>query len=410
MTIRAATSWFRTGLLALVFLTAGLTTAWAQEYRLAPGDVIRTQITGLNDSFYLPHLDMTGTIRLPYLGTYKAQGKTLDELLNENSIVTAGRQIEVSTNGINQVIVLNQSAIFLDIEQYRPITVIGAVASPGQVAFEPGLTVRSAIGISGGFLVPGLTQNQSNLPNLRIRIEEVRQNEAWLAADLWRLSALLSEADRDNPPEEYASLIRNQLTEADIESLRARIAGEFDQLARDHEDLKARIELSGAQVELLKVVLDQYKTASDTEEERLARVASLSDRGLTTVDVLERARSSALNMSTRLLTTQAELAEAERELQALQRQQLELDAAFRQGVLEEKARVDQQFAEARVRSKAIRGELALGALVEDADDTVTPAYRIVLHRRSNGAETSALSELGKTLEPGDVVEVLLGDT
>ncbi len=405
MTNKLSTSRGRSGLLALLLLLAGIVPALADAYRLAPGDVIRAQIVGVKESAHSAQVDMAGKIRLPFLGTYRAAGKTLDELIDDISIDTVGRQIGLGDSGVGRVVVLDKSDIFMDIERYRPVTVTGAVASSGHVEFEPGLTVRAAIGIAGGFALPGLTRNGPQLSNLRIRNDELRKTEAWLAADLWRIDALLSGTDGEGPPSGDAALLEAELTEGDLDMMRQRIAGELGEQRREHEDLQARIDLAESQIEFLKIAVAQYETASSNEEARLLDVQSLSERGLSTANALDNARSDALNVSARLLTTQADLAEAERQLQTLRREKLEIDDKFRQARLDEKARIEKSLAEIRAQARAVRGEIVFGAATETADEDV-PGHAVVLYRgQEDGEEVS----MGALVQPGDVIEVLLDD-
>ncbi len=405
MTNRVSTLLRRSGLLALLFLLTGFLPALADTYRLAPGDVIRAQIIGVTESAYSARVDTAGNIRLPLLGTHRAAGKTLDELIDDISIETAGRQIGLGESGIGRVIVLDKSDIFMDIERYRPVTVTGAVASSGRVEFEPGMTVRAAIAVAGGFSLPGLTRNGTQLSNLRIRNDELRKTEAWLAADLWRIDALLSGTDAKGPPSDATAMLEAELSESDLETMRLRIAGELDQQRREHEDLDARIELAKAQIEFLKIAVAQYEAASNNEEARLLDIQSLSERGLSTANALDNARSDALNVSARLLTTQADLAEAERNLQALQRDNLEIDEKYQQARLVEKARIEKSLAEIRAQARAVRSEMVFGAAAQQEEEQV-PGRAIMLYRGRDGGEEVSL---GAPVEPGDVIEVLLDD-
>lgn len=394
---------------AAALLACGFGPALAESYRLAPGDAIRAQVLGLEAAPYVARVNAAGNIRLPYLGMFRAAGKTLEELIADISIASTGQQIELRENGVSKIFVLEENDIFIDIETYRPITVIGAVGTPGRVSFEPGLSVRAAIGVAGGFLLPGQRDSGIQLANQRIQLDSMRETEAWLAADLWRVDALLGRADTRTPPEELAGLLTGTLNEDEINVVRARILGALEQRERDREDLKARIELAESQIEFLKIALSQFETASLNEEDRLQTIIDLSERGLATSNALDDARDAALNMSSRLLTTQADLADAERELQALQRSELELDAQFMQTQLNDKSRLERNLAELRARIRSIRSELALSALVAE-DETVVPGYRVVLHRRADGAEVSEDINLGALVRPGDVIEVVLEDT
>ena len=39
----------------------------------------------------------------------------------------------------------------MEVETYRPISVLGEVAKPGQYPYQPGMTMLTAIAVAGGF-------------------------------------------------------------------------------------------------------------------------------------------------------------------------------------------------------------------------------------------------------------------
>lgn len=384
----------------LTFATA----ASAEPYRLAPGDRILVQINELNNPSYVATVDTAGEIRLPYLGTHLAANKTLDQLSQDISLAVAGRQIRSVQNGISTVIVLDEQDIFLDIDTYRPVTVVGAVVGPGRVPFEPGLNVRAAIGSAGGSALAGATERGDQLANFRTRQAELRTTVAWLAADIWRINTLLSGADSDAPIDGEFQIVMDQLDSSDIEGFRRMVDGARAQLDRDREDNAARIVLTKRRTEFLETALAQFVTASEIEEERLQDVLQLSDRGLTTVNSLDNAREGALNASSRLLTTQADLAAAESELQSLLIEQKGLDADFIQALRDEKAKFERDYDEVIARLQAVNRELALGSLT--VEDEASSELMLLLHRQNGATEVSTEVSPSALLQPGDVVEVI----
>lgn len=392
------------GTLAFGLFCSFATGVMAEPYRLAPGDRILVQIIELDNHSYIGTVDTAGEIRLPYLGTHPAANKTLDELSQDISLAVAGRQIRSVQNGISSVIVLDEQDIFLDIDTYRPVTVVGAVAAPGRVPFEPGLNVRAAIGSAGGNALAGQTERVDQLANFRTRQAELRETEAWLAAELWRIDVLLSGADSDIPIDEEYQIIVDRLDSRDIENFRRMIDGTRAQLDREREDNAARIVLTQKRTEFLETALSQFQTASEIEEERLQDVLQLSNRGLTTVNSLDNAREGALNASSRLLTTQADLAAAESELQSLMIEKQGLDADYVQALMDEQAKFERDYDEARARLSSLNRELALGTFTAEQDDSTE--LQFILHRQTGASETSTEVTPDTLLRPGDVVEVI----
>ncbi|WP_187428521.1 hypothetical protein ROLI_044480 [Roseobacter fucihabitans] len=391
--------------LAVGLLIATTLPAMAQTYRLAPGDRILVQIIVLNNQSYVGTVDTAGDLRLPYLGTHQAANKTLDELAQEIALSVAGRQIQSVRDGVTSVIVLDEKDIFLDIETYRPVTVVGAVASPGRVDFVPGLSARAAIGSAGGTALAGQTERVDQLANFRTRQAELRETEAWLAAELWRMDVLLSGASSSSPIEGDFQIAADRLDEKDIEGLRELIDGARGALEREQQDNEAKLALTQKRVTFLETALEQFTTASEIEEERLQDILQLSDRGLVTANALDNAREGALNASSRLLTTQADLAAAERELQSLVIEKQGLQEDFDQTLRDERARFERDFDEAKARLNSLNRELALGTLTDD--DEVLAELTFLLHRQTRGGEVTIEILPSELLKPGDVIEVLV---
>lgn len=79
-----------------------------------------------------------GIIVYPFLGELNLLGMTAREL--ENRIV----------EGLRPDYLVNPT-VTVSLVEYRPFYIFGAVSSPGGYAFQPGLTVRQAVALGGGF-------------------------------------------------------------------------------------------------------------------------------------------------------------------------------------------------------------------------------------------------------------------
>lgn len=124
----------------LSFLSAA--GAFAQElssYKLGAGDVISIRVLG-EDDLKREHVKLSdaGTISFPVLGEMRVKGMTVGAL--EDHI----------TRGLKGRYLLNPQ-VTVSIDEYRNFFVNGMVEKPGGYPFSPGLTVRKAISIAGGF-------------------------------------------------------------------------------------------------------------------------------------------------------------------------------------------------------------------------------------------------------------------
>ena len=108
-------------------------------YKLGVGDVITAQVVGEDElKREKVRLSDAGTLSFPYLGEIRVRGMTVGELE------------EYITKGLKGRYLLNPQ-VTVTIHEYRNFFVNGLVDKPGGYPFTPGLTVRKAISIAGGF-------------------------------------------------------------------------------------------------------------------------------------------------------------------------------------------------------------------------------------------------------------------
>ena len=109
------------------------------SYKLGVGDVISIQVVGEDDlKREKVRLSDAGTLSFPYLGEIRVRGMTVGEL--EDFI----------TKGLKGRYLLNPQ-VTVTMSEYRNFFVNGMVDKPGGYPYVPGLTVRKAISIAGGF-------------------------------------------------------------------------------------------------------------------------------------------------------------------------------------------------------------------------------------------------------------------
>ena len=109
------------------------------DYQLNSGDAVRIHVYGEPDlSFESLLIGHNGRISYPFLGELKVSGKTAAQL---QQAITDGLKPDY----------LVDPRISVSIVRYRPFFVNGEVKKPGGVEFQPGLTLRKAISLAGGF-------------------------------------------------------------------------------------------------------------------------------------------------------------------------------------------------------------------------------------------------------------------
>lgn len=123
----------------LTSMPRGGQVAPVQEYRLGTGDVVSVRVYGGEEDIRLERirLDDSGGLVLPF-GDFRVHGRTTREVETAITDSVRGR-------------VLRNPRVSVNIDEYRPFFVDGQVGRPGAYPYQPGLTVRKAVTIAGGF-------------------------------------------------------------------------------------------------------------------------------------------------------------------------------------------------------------------------------------------------------------------
>lgn len=154
--------WF----LAFVLIVSAVPFADASDalsgYRLGSGDVIRLQVFDEPDLSMEIRLSDAGTISYPFLGEIRVAGLTMSQLESE---VVAGLKGDYLVDPKVNVSVL----------EYRPFYINGEVEDPGGYPFQPGLTLRKAIALAGGFTERASKTKIFSIPEGMAQVDNQKQ-------------------------------------------------------------------------------------------------------------------------------------------------------------------------------------------------------------------------------------------
>jgi polysaccharide export outer membrane protein len=106
-------------------------------YRLDSGDRVRVVVSGQDALSNSYDVDGNGAIEIPSIGTVPARG--LNTIQLSGAIARRLKQNNV-----------REAPVAVQIETYRPFTIRGEVANPGQYPYVNNMTAETAIAIAGG--------------------------------------------------------------------------------------------------------------------------------------------------------------------------------------------------------------------------------------------------------------------
>ncbi len=284
---------FRALLIILALLAADV--ARADVYVLDTGDVVRVSVFGEAAYPLEVVVDDRGSISLPLLGDVQARGLTA---------IALSRDIQ---RAFQQRKLILDPYVKVEIGQYRPFFISGAVAHPGSYPFQPGITVRHALALAGGFRPSTAGET---VPALQIA--DLRSERASLTIEEYRLKVRLARLHAESrlantfvappdPPAELGQSLIDDIIGTEQAQLEARLAAFRDDISY----LEASLVRVRKEAETVASAKEEQERTAKNHLEELESVRSLREKGLMTnsnVMALERAHNNY-----RLDLTQSEL-------------------------------------------------------------------------------------------------------
>lgn len=299
------------GVVGLLASALFATAAAAETYRIVPGDTLSVSLAqqGIPEEM---RVDIDGQIRLAEVGGMQIAGLTLDQAedLIEAEVTNAGLYIDPRV-----------SLAMLD---YADVIVAGDVSRPGGFPYLPGMTVATAVALSGGTQVAGVSrfevdraradvEGQIRIQNFEIgatvarlaRLEAAAagQREVVISDDLQQAIPSPGELNLAGLIETETQILVNELDRSEtllsfwdqeITSLTSQIAV-FEERIRLQDDIVASVQ-------------DALETSRELQEKGLQTASRLNTAEQRDFD----ARSRALELQSAATASAQALADAQR--------------------------------------------------------------------------------------------------
>src|SRR5277367_1650273 len=141
---------FKSAFLWVILALLPLVPAHARaEYVLAPGDVLEVSVVGMPDLRHCATIDVDGRASLPLVGKMKAAGLTVAELSEQVKSLLSRKGVRARET--DSVVIISPEEVIVEVVEYRPVYLNGDVERPGAQSYRPGMTVRQAIALAGGY-------------------------------------------------------------------------------------------------------------------------------------------------------------------------------------------------------------------------------------------------------------------
>jgi polysaccharide export outer membrane protein len=382
----------------------------ASEYRLDAGDVIELSIMGMPEVKVRIPVDLNGDASLPLLGEINVSGMKLSDLRAHvrdrlPQFVYKNRSL-VNTDA-SQIIEANE--ITLRILEYRPVYLSGDITRQGEVTYRPGLTVRQAVAIAGGYNLLRVENHNTviDMIELQNRQAEVAINFAKEMARVWRLQNVLGRQvviNRGDFPQNLSPEIVNQIIDLEAEHLKI--------TQKDYETEKSSlttvITTAEQRITNLTAQAKSEEEGARLDAEDMDRVNELFKKNLVPASRVTDVRRAALLSSSRAQQTSVAADNAKRDRD-------EAMGKLQRLLLTRRLAAVGELEEANAKMESLRGELdTLRKKLLLAGTSGASLLRaraanaqIWIFRKNDSGQSRAVGEEDSELLPGDVVEVNL---
>jgi polysaccharide export outer membrane protein len=389
----------RFGLMAALIQTA-ITPALA-DYLLRPGDVVEISVSGAPDFHRRTMISDDGKVSFPLLGEIGAADLSVSQL--------RARVLE----GLAARKAFDNPDVTVEIFEYRPVYVSGDVAKPGAVPYRPGMRVRDAVAVAGGFDVMQLRGRDVLVEavNARGDYDKLSIESTRLDVHVARLQAEL--ADRTEIDLKH---VRTAPAAPKLLDEMARI--ETQQLKADQEDFEKEKEFLGR---MIKATQGEIATLDEAEKQEglglaelqkdVERTQALLQKGLVPISRLEDQQRAITVSQGRLLDVTARAEQARRDLEKYGR---DLQRLGDQRTIDLMQQLQKTIAESAVAKAGLESAgdrlLYTGAEKKQALQNGHEARTIVINRNAHGEPQSLPVDQDAALEAGDAVEITARST
>jgi len=380
-------------------------------YRISAGDVLSFSVAGLPELATKAPVDVDGNATLPLIGPLSVSGLSAPQALAKVQAILPSKEFRRRTDdGREFPVIISPAEIGLTVFEYRPVYLNGDVAKPGEEAFRPGLTVRKAISLAGGF---DILRFKMDNPFLQLSDLTSDYNTLWVdyakqQAVVARLQAELDAKQQLDAKLLISTPIAPNLAQEIVDNERSQLAVRNADFAKEQVYLRDAARKEGDRAKVLGEQQSKEQDGVKADATDLQRYTDLYSKGAVALPGLSDARRTVLLSSTRALQTTALLDSVEREQQDLNRKLDRVGDSRRMQLLREMQDATTALASTRTKLQAVSDKLRYTGMVKSQlVRGVDSQPKIVIMRIVDGRPSKINADVDAELQPGDTVEVAL---
>jgi polysaccharide export outer membrane protein len=394
--VRGCAQIWATGAVLLHFT---LTPAFA-DYLVARGDVLELTVIGAQDSagqHYRLAIDTDGEVALPLLGRIEAAGLSLSKLRSRLYDAMVTRKL------------FSNPDITVEVVQYRPFYISGDIAKPGAYPYSPGITVRQAAAVAGGYDYMHLASRNLYAEAAEVRGEyktlwvELVSQEARVA----ELQAELSDKTALDVERLHAAAVRPDVRSEIVTLEDEKLKTNQVDYQNERTSLSRVVAVTQEQLSALHQQREQEASGIQQQARNVAQARELLQKGLSNSARVEEEEREMTFSQSRLLEVEARIAQARRDLEEYNRKLQKSSDERRALLLLQAQEAVTQLEKTRVRLEAVGEKLLYTAAAGlDRLQGGEHAPQVVIYRESEEHQQRIAADESTKLLPGDSVEII----
>jgi polysaccharide biosynthesis/export protein len=398
----------RTALL-VAFLVAATLPAKA-DYLIQSGDTLELSVAGLPDLRQRGVVGPDGEITLPFIQSVKVANMSLAEAQRRVKDLLSTRVYQQrGPDGRESATAISPDAVTLTVAEYRPVYLNGDVTRPGAQQYRPGMTVRQAVALAGGYEIMRFRMNNPFLESADLRAE---YQSLWsrYAVEQGRIWRLRTELD-PNLKLSLEEMTNVPIPASALESLRNLAKQELSARAAKRRAERDFLQNSLARAKEQIAILNDRRTKDDegakADAAEYERLREFSERGQLPMTRLSESRRLLLLSSTQSLQTTVQLTTAQQQSDEVQRRISRIEEDRRLEVTAEIQQADEAASDIRAKLQAVSEKISYTGLIRSQltrGGRNAPSLRIF---RAQSKAGSIPADENTEVLPGDTIEVAL---
>lgn len=401
------------------------------EYLIRPGDTLEVAVAGIPDLKRRSVVDLDGLVTLPMIKPVAVGGLDLTAAQAAVKEELSKKLYQQHTPaGAESITAITPDAVSVSIVEYRPVYLNGDVSKPGEHAYRPGMTVRQAVALAGGYEIMRFRMTNPFLESADLRndYQILWMQYVKLQGKVWRLKAQLAAPggppaaapgrigkaveDQSADPKTLERLTQaplpRELLDQTRENARQQLELERSRYQAERSFLQRTVVVADDQIALLRSrqVRDDENAQADTSDYN--KLKEFSERGNLPMTRLSEARRLFLFSATQSLQTGVQLTNTIREREDAARKVVRLEEQTRSDLLKDLDEATVELGGLQSKLQAVSEKITYTGMIRSQlvrGRGAKPSIRIVRAGLDGGGSEVASED--SPVRPGDTVEVAL---